>query len=76
MEDDFEGTGGASSCASGSDGDTPWTPTWSDNGDAFSSGFCNTGASVANTDVEIVNDGAFGYGIRLKDNDVSARRGL
>ncbi len=76
VEDDFEGTNGASSCASGTDGDTPWTPTWSDNGDTFSSGFCNNSASAANTDVEIVKDGAFGYGIRLKDNNVSAKRSV
>lgn len=76
VEDDFEGTNGASSCATGSDGDTPWTPGWTDNGDTFSSGFCNNGASTANTDVEIVKDGAFGYGIRLKDNNVSATRSV
>lgn len=75
VEDDFEGTGGASSCDAGSDGDTQWTPVWTDNND-FSSGFCNTSYSTNSTDVEIVQDGAFGYGIRLKDNSVSARRSV
>lgn len=73
VEDDFEGTAGASSCASGTDGDSPWAGNWTDSNDP-SSGFCNNSQSASNTDVEVVRDGAFGYGIRLKDNNVSATR--
>lgn len=75
VEDNFEGTGGASSCASGSDGDSPWSGNWRDDNDP-SDGFCNNSYSLSNTDVEIVRDGAFGYGIRLKDNGVSATRSI
>ncbi|MBC7873216.1 MAG: T9SS type A sorting domain-containing protein, partial [Ferruginibacter sp.] len=48
---------------------------WVDAGDP-SNGYCNSSQSASNTDVEIVRDGAFGYGIRLKDNNVSATRSV
>ncbi|HYF30206.1 MAG TPA: Ig-like domain-containing protein [Chitinophagaceae bacterium] len=73
VEDDFEGTSGNSSCAAGSDGDSPWGGNWTDQNDV-SNGFCNNSHPLLNTDVEIARDGAFGWGIRLKDNDVSASR--
>jgi hypothetical protein len=73
VRDDFDATATTSSCAAGSDGDSPWTGNWTDQNDA-STGFCNNSQSAVNTDVEIVRDGAFGFGIRLKDNDVSATR--
>ena len=72
VADDFENAG-ASSCASGSDGDAAWATNWVDSGDP-STGFCNTSQSAANTDVEIVKDGTFGYALRLKDHNVSATR--
>src|SRR5712672_1735361 len=64
VADDFDGTGGTSTCASGTDGDSPWASNWTDAGDP-STGFCNNSQSVANTDVEIVKDGAFGFALRL-----------
>jgi hypothetical protein len=73
VEDDFEGVGGASTCAAGTDGDAPWAANWSDEGDP-QIGYCNSTQTAANTDVEVVKDGAFGWGIRLKDSDVGALR--
>jgi len=75
LEDDFDGTGGVSTCASGTDGDSPWASNWVDAGDP-STGYCNTSQSAANTDAEIVKDGAFSFGLRLKDNNVSATRSV
>jgi hypothetical protein len=75
VADDFEGTAGASTCSSGDDGDSPWASNWSDAND-LSVGFCNSSQSAFNTDVEVVKDGAFGWGLRLKDHDVSARRSI
>lgn len=75
VEDDFENGTGGSTCASGSDGDSPWNGNWRDGNDV-SDEFCNNSQSLANTDVEVVRDGTFGYGIRLKDNDVSADRAI
>ncbi len=71
--DDFDGPGGTRTCANGNDGNTAWAGNWTDIGDP-STGFCNTSQSVANTDAEIVKDGAFSYALRLKDNNVSATR--
>ena len=75
VEDDFDGPGGTSSCANGTDGDSPWASNWSDSGDP-SVAFCNSSQSAANTDAEIVKDGAFSYALRLKDNNVSATRSV
>ena len=72
VEDNFDGAGGTRTCADGTDGDAPWASNWTDNGDA-STGFCQ---ASANADVEIVQDGAFGYVLRLKDLDKSARRSV
>ncbi|MBK9486069.1 MAG: T9SS type A sorting domain-containing protein [Chitinophagaceae bacterium] len=72
-EDDFDGTGGARTCASGTDGTGAWLSNWVDAGDP-SAGFCNTSQTQANTDCEIYKDGAFTHAIRLKDNNVSATR--
>jgi hypothetical protein len=71
--DDFEGTGGARSCANGTDGNTDWATNWVDAGDP-STGFCNISQSNSNTDAEIMKDGSFSFGLRLKDNNVSATR--
>jgi hypothetical protein len=72
--DDFDGTGGISSCATGSDGNTGWAGNWFDNGEGGSAGFCVTPAQSANnTDAEIVLDGS-SYALRLDDNNVSAYR--
>lgn len=73
IADNFDGTGGASSCDNGTDGNTPWTTSWTDAGD-LSTNFCNNSQTAANTDVEIVNNTGFNYGLRLKDKNVSARR--
>lgn len=73
VEDNFDNGAGASSCDNGTDGDSPWATNWVDAGDP-SGGFCNTSKSLDNTDVEIARDGAFGFALRLKDNNVSATR--
>jgi hypothetical protein len=73
VADDFEGAGGARSCANGTDGNSPWATDWVDAGDP-SVGYCNISQSAANTDVEIMKDGAFSYGLRLKDKNRSATR--
>ena len=73
VEDDFDGTGGARTCANGTDGTGTWLSNWVDAGDP-SVGYCNTGQSQANTDCEIYRDGAFTNALRLKDNNVSATR--
>jgi hypothetical protein len=75
VEDNFEDASGASTCASGTDGDSPWAGNWTDAND-ISTGFCNTTQTAGNTDAEIVRDGAFGHGIRLKDNNVAATRSV
>jgi len=75
IEDDFDGTGGTRTCANGTDGNTAWAADWVDAGDP-STGYCNTSQTTANTDAEIVMDGAFSYGLRLKDNNVSSTRSL
>ena len=75
VSDDFDGTGGASSCNNGSDGSASWATNWVDAGEGGSTGFCVSPAqSESNTDAEIKLDGAFGYALRLDDNNVSARR--
>ena len=71
-EDNFDNGSGGSTCANGSDGDSPWGTNWSDAGDA-SIGVCS-GTSTG--DAEVLRDGAFGFALRLKDNTVSARRSL
>ncbi len=73
VADDFEGTGGTRSCANGTDGNTPWATDWVDANDN-STGYCNTSQSASNTDAEIMKDGSFTFGLRLKDNNVSATR--
>ena len=73
VADDFDGPGGTNTCASGSDGNAAWAGNWVDAGDP-SAGFCNNSQTAANTDVEIVKDGAFSYALRLKDKNVSATR--
>jgi hypothetical protein len=70
--DDFDGPGGTTTCATGSDGTGAWLSNWTDLGDG-SAGFCVGGSGPAN-DAEIVKDGAFSYGLRLKDKNVSATR--
>jgi hypothetical protein len=72
-QDDFEGVNGVGTCGAGTDGDAAWAANWVDYGDP-SGGFCNNSQNAANTDVEVVRDGAFGWGIRLKDGDVGAGR--
>ncbi|MBK9330308.1 MAG: T9SS type A sorting domain-containing protein [Sphingobacteriales bacterium] len=77
VSDDFDGPGGTRTCNNGSDGNTAWATNWVDSFDVASVGFCVAPpATVANTDVEIRKDGAFSYGIRLKDNNVAARRSV
>ena len=73
VEDDFDGVGGARTCANGTDGNAAWSSNWVDAGDN-SVGFCNTTQSAANTDAEIVKDGSFTNALRLKDRNVSATR--
>jgi hypothetical protein len=74
-EDNFDDGAGGRTCSTGSDGDTPWAGSWSDNNDV-SAGFCNNSASAVNTDVDIFKDGTFSYALRLKDNNVSATRSV
>lgn len=71
VEDDFDGTGGARTCANGSDGNAAWLSNWADAGDVSSVGYCNS-SNAANCD--IFKDGAFSNGIRLKAANVSATR--
>ena len=71
VEDDFDGTGGARTCANGTDGTGAWKSNWIDIGDPSSVGFC-TASTTANC--EIMKDAAFTNGIRLKSNNVSATR--
>jgi hypothetical protein len=73
VEDDFDGVGGARTCANGTDGSAAWLSDWVDQGDP-STGFCNTSQSQANTDAEIYKDGAFTNALRLKGPNVSATR--
>ena len=75
VEDNFDDGAGGRTCNSGTDGDSPWAGNWVDANDV-SAGFCNNSQSAANTDVDIFKDGAFTYGLRLKDNDVSATRSV
>ncbi len=75
IADNFDLTSTTSSCANGSDGNTPWRSDWYDNGDASSVGFCVAPAqTAANTDVEIVKDSVFSYALRLDDASKSAIR--
>lgn len=75
IADNFDGPGGTSSCASGSDGNTPWLTNWVDvDAKPATTGFCITGQSESDTDVEIVKDGAFTYALRLDDKTRSATR--
>lgn len=74
VADDFDIAGGGNSCSTGSDGTAAWVSTWYDNADR-SAGFCVTpAASSDSTDAEIVQDGAFGYALRMDDNNRSAIR--
>ena len=73
VADDFDGTGGITTCAGGNDGNAAWIGNWTDIGDP-SVGFCNNSQTAANTDVEIKMDNAFGYALRLKDANRSATR--
>lgn len=74
IADNFD-SGTGNSCASGSDGNTSWLTNWVDAGEGGSTGYCVTPVqSNANTDAEIVLDGAFSYALRLDDNNVSATR--
>jgi hypothetical protein len=72
IKDDFD-DGASSSCGSGSDGSNAWLSNWTDTNDQ-STGYCNTAKSAANTDVEVVKDAGYNYGLRIKDNNVSAVR--
>ncbi len=75
VADDFnDATGANRTCANGSDGNSAWASDWVDGGDVLSVGFCNNGATVANTDVEFIKDGAISYALRLKDKNRSATR--
>ena len=71
VEDDFDGPGGVRTCANGSDGSAAWLTNWVDAGDAASVGYCNASATA---NCEILKDGAFTNGIRLKNANVSATR--
>ncbi len=74
VSDNFDGAGGTNTCATGTDGTAAWATNWVDAGDA-SVGYCVSPAqSAANTDVEIVADGAFGNALRLDDLNKSATR--
>jgi len=74
IADNFDLAAGGNSCASGTDGNTGWRSDWYDNNDP-SGGFCVTPAQTeVNTDVEIMQDGAFGYALRLDDLNRSAIR--
>ena len=74
VADDFDSTvTNISTCDHGNDGNAAWKSKWTDIGDP-SPNFCNNSQSAANTDAEIIKDGAFGYALRLKDNNVSATR--
>ena len=70
VADDFDGAGATNTCATGSDGNSAWLSNWVDAGDA-SVGYCT---GVANADVDIKMDNAFGYALRLKDVNKSATR--
>ena len=72
VEDNFDGPGGTRTCNNGTDGDSPWAGNWTDT-DPSSTGFCQ---AVSNADVEITRDGAFSFGLRIKDHDVSATRSV
>jgi len=75
VADDFDGTGGTNTCASGSDGNAAWIGNWTDiDANAGAAGYCNNTQSAANTDVDIFKDGAFSYALRLKDANRSATR--
>ena len=75
VADNFDGTGGARSCANGTDGNTAWLTDWSDIGDP-STGFCNISQSAANTDADIFKDGSFTNALRMKGPNVSATRSV
>ncbi len=71
VEDNFDDGSGGRTCANGTDGNTTWLSDWVDAGDGSFPGLCSTSTSA---DAEIARDGAFGFGLRLKDNNVSATR--
>lgn len=73
VEDDFENGSGGRSCANGTDGNATWLSDWVDAGDE-SVGFCNTSKAEDKTDCDMYKDAGFSFGIRLKDNNVSATR--
>jgi len=74
IADNFDQPGGSSSCANGSDGNTPWKSNWYDGNDA-SSGFCVSPVKTnAETDVEIIKDSVFGFALRLDDANKYAIR--
>ncbi len=76
VADNFDLLPSGNSCKSGTDGNTPWKSDWTDVGD-ISSGFCVSPAQTAdNTDVEIVQDGSFGFALRIDDANKSAIRQL
>jgi hypothetical protein len=76
VADNFDGAGGTTTCANGNDGTAPWSTSWMDAGDA-STGYCVSPAqSEGNTDVEIRQDGIFGYALRLDHSNKSATRTL
>ena len=71
--DNFDTDAGGNSCATGTDGNMPWTASWTDVGDP-SVGYCNISQTLANTDVEVVKNGSLNFGLRLKDQNRSATR--
>src|SRR6185369_3494247 len=74
VEDDFEGAGGLSSCATGQDGTANWLTNWVDLGDP-SIGFCNNTKPANQTHADLFKDGTFpGYALRMKNKNVSATR--
>ncbi len=75
VADNFDLAAGGNSCATGSDGTGTWLTNWIDGGDGSSVGYCVTPAqSASSTDVEIVQDGVFGYALRLDDDNNYAQR--
>jgi hypothetical protein len=72
--DDFDGPGGTRTCANGSDGNAAWKTDWKDINDNSYPDFCTGNATPNNSNAEIFKDGAFGYGLRLRNPNVSAYR--
>lgn len=74
IADNFDLPGGGNSCDDGSDGTAPWIDEWKDANDP-SSGYCESPPkTAAETDVEIAQDGAFGYALRVDDASRYATR--